>query len=86
MKNFKRYRNRKLYDIEESTYVNLNTIANYVNSGISVTITNFDGQDITKNILALIVVSQVENMSIDQLINLVRLHSKKEDPFTWEHP
>lgn len=55
----KRYANRKLYDIENSTYITLDSIAKMVKEGLDVhIIDNKTGEDITTVTLAQVVVEE----------------------------
>ena len=48
VRNIKKYKNRKLYDIAESRYVSVSEVLSLVMSGENVVVTDFDGSDLTK--------------------------------------
>jgi hypothetical protein len=48
VRNIKKYKNRKLYDIAESRYINVSEVLSLVMSGENVVVTDFDGSDLTK--------------------------------------
>ena len=55
----KRYANRKMYDVEKSTYVSLSDIAELVKSGETVRVTDKNGdKDFTAQILRQIILEQ----------------------------
>jgi polyhydroxyalkanoate synthesis regulator protein len=47
----RKYRNRKLYDLNEHTYVTLQQIYGYYNEGVEVKVTGPEEQDITQEVL-----------------------------------
>ena len=67
----KRYRNRKLYDMELKKYTSLAEIQEAIKRDITVEVFNFDGDDITKETMIKIL-SRVENLSTDDLFYLIK--------------
>ena len=47
----KRYKNKKLYDLDLHKYINLDTIKDAIRDNISVEVTNFNGEDYTNDAL-----------------------------------
>lgn len=73
VKILKRYANRKLYDTQESKYVNLTDVTTFLKDGLTVTvIENVTKNDVTKNTLATILLQNADKLSNDLLVNLVR--------------
>lgn len=73
----KRYRNRKLYDTTDSSYVTLEDIADYIRNGEDVCIIeNATGEDITSISLAQIILEEEKRkkdaLPLNILINLIR--------------
>jgi polyhydroxyalkanoate synthesis regulator protein len=82
MKAIKRYRNRKLYDI------NLTNIADHVKNNGTIQVIDFNGQDITKKILGQVIADLAESMTSEQLMALIIVSNEKkiETVETWERP
>lgn len=74
MKTVKRYRNRKLYDTEESRYITLKEIAAYVKKGGEVKVVdNSTGEDITSVTLAQVLLGEEKEQKGE--LSLSKLHS-----------
>jgi polyhydroxyalkanoate synthesis repressor PhaR len=59
---FKKYANRRLYDTEQSTYVTLTQLADYIRAGREVIIVDAkSGEDVTAFTLTQIVLEEVKN-------------------------
>ena len=75
MKVIKRYKNRKLYDTEDSRYVTLGEVFNYVRGGGNVQVVNNPtSEDITSVTLlsAIIEQSKTENFEPETLAAIIR--------------
>lgn len=73
VKVLKRYANRKLYDTQESKYVNLADVTTFLKNGMTVTvIENATKNDVTKSTLATILLQNADKLSNDLLVNLVK--------------
>jgi polyhydroxyalkanoate synthesis repressor PhaR len=61
MRTIRRYSNRKLYDTQESHYVNLQRIADLIRSGEEIRVTNRDsGKDLTAATMAQIIFEETK--------------------------
>jgi len=67
----KKYKNRKLYDIELKKYTTLAEIHEAIKRNITVEVTDFSGQDITKQTMIKIL-SRLENLQQDDLLYLIK--------------
>lgn len=69
---FKKYANRKIYDLKESRYINLPDLAKLVQSGYHVSvIDNVSGKDVTKDCLVQFLVGKQDLLTMNQLVELV---------------
>jgi polyhydroxyalkanoate synthesis repressor PhaR len=61
MRTIRRYSNRKLYDTQESHYVNLQRVADLIRSGEEIRVTNRDsGKDLTAATMAQIIFEETK--------------------------
>lgn len=72
MKNFKKYKNRKIYSAEKKAYVNLTDILSLVKQGESVQVLTHDGsKDVTSEVLREAILRSSE-IPVDKLVSMVR--------------
>ena len=85
MRTFKKYPNRRIYDLQSSKYVTLDTILNLIVEGQSIEVVDAEsGNDLTQNILLQILSDQerkngkplLTNITLEQLIRFT------SSPFT----
>ncbi|NBP13531.1 hypothetical protein EBU95_03915 [bacterium] len=79
----KRYSNRKLYDTSTSSYVNLNSLAEYIRKGENVIVVDNDSErDITAETLTQLIFQQQKRsksaVSVELLMSVIR--QTPEDP------
>jgi polyhydroxyalkanoate synthesis regulator protein len=74
MKVLRKYSNRKIYDVEQSKYVNHPEIATMLKKGIEVQVVDHEnGKDITNNVLKSLLHSvKVKNEDLISLITVSR--------------
>jgi polyhydroxyalkanoate synthesis repressor PhaR len=96
-KTIKRYPNRKMYDTEESRYVNLDELAAMIREGIEVRVVDHkSGEDVTGMVLAQILYEEERRkqgtLSTDVMQRIVRFGEENLGPWlqrvfsTTEHP
>tara|TARA_A100001011_G_scaffold84889_1_gene88914 strand:- start:1442 stop:1900 length:459 start_codon:yes stop_codon:yes gene_type:complete len=85
MRTFKKYPNRRIYDLQSSKYVTLDTILNLIVEGQSIEVVDAEsGNDLTQNVLLQILSDQerkngkplLTNIALEQLIRFT------SSPFT----
>ena len=85
MRKFKKYPNRRIYDLQSSKYVTLDTILNLIVEGQSIEVIDAEnGKDLTQNVLLQILSDQerkngkplLTNIALEQLIRFT------SSPFT----
>jgi polyhydroxyalkanoate synthesis regulator protein len=87
LRNIKRYKNRKLYDIASSSYVNFEELRDSIRSGDEIVVLDREsGFDVTLYVLASML-SQEEfdspsksDSAYEKLIEVVRLHREVQAP------
>jgi polyhydroxyalkanoate synthesis regulator protein len=76
MKTIKRYKNRKLYDLETHLYVGLPKIVEFVDSGIDFRVVACDNKDITNEVLLKAMSKHSENFKYEVLRDLLFFRGK----------
>ena len=85
MRKFKKYPNRRIYDLQSSKYVTLDTVLNLIVEGQSIQVVDAEsGNDLTQNVLLQILSDQerkngkplLTNIALEQLIRFT------SSPFT----
>jgi polyhydroxyalkanoate synthesis repressor PhaR len=70
MRTIRKYKNRKLYDVENSAYVTLPEIGELVREGETIVVVNSEtNEDITSQVLFAIILENEKKFARDNLVN-----------------
>jgi polyhydroxyalkanoate synthesis regulator protein len=71
-RNFKKYKNRKLYDLDNHKYITLEEIFELVRNGKIISVKDFENKDISKQTLATIIVEHADYAIEGSLYEIIK--------------
>jgi polyhydroxyalkanoate synthesis repressor PhaR len=85
----KRYKNRRLYNTEEKSYVSYEDLAKIVRSGTDIKVIDSDGEDVTKAVLIQVILEEEKNdktvLPTDFLFQVLRSRDDSLQDFFKNH-
>ena len=72
MKIIKRYKNRKLYDLQRHYYIKYDQLLGYIDDGVHFKVVDCDGTNITQKAVLLAVEKEAHKLNMNKLTDIIK--------------